>query len=1000
MQHASLAAIGRRATIETQDSLSDSFEGHSSKETSSRSPERLSCGSGAASPLPSQPPRVLRLDEVLEHLRAVDHQLRALHVSRYPILTPPLATSCGQEISPNDTAPSTVICCRRLREFIRVAKRAIELHVASVRLETFNSSLLELSQSVNQMAEQEYANVSASATDLMNAFTRSGNSRRISNSNPAKTRMSSVRGICEGLRQGLSLVSRTNTLLSSEFGEFAPLPTKTYRHTLIVVSVLIAASHIVNSGLLLLSQSDLTRYTHAELWEITRGMEELSMLTEQVQEQLDEKKQFQLRRLLLDECPFSSVNVPLEQRLSELSLLTDPIDSLRPASVGHIIYLLARYRSSALARILAGDLLQALGCPEGRIDFLTEVVRKEYEFCSNFLDVMTQSTELLRNLRRAQETVDAHPRSILHQMCPISSVQRTNSRICRKSVHISKTESIDKFISTFSEKPSKEAKPSALIEEGDEDRGEKHQKKVVHWSDYYEVPLRHQVVGRYLQLTWLGISEELDGLLQVVHPTDLTGTSKASPPWPLLSKHQVRQLISRLQEFGTRDGLPLAIKNGIYRQAERVRLNADIHDWLAWRPDKWISEAGDKDVFYTPLGQVFKNFFTELLKSRLIEVEELLKRLSENARKCFERLGLNKEPTSQQVEFSHRLLRLHLSQCFRVLDKFLAGILQGFQRIIIGAQSHLESAPTVTEIAFKACHHLNLCLSLLDLLRFALEYFASFRGESDNPRLIAEVVSSTFEEEFIAHRLVDLEGVDGQMALCAAHSRFWTDLALQQSFVLNRELTNADGPNVAEIERICGVLLKVVENFHRFDLIGHNSLTGSDYSASEVGTNGIRCPELNAKLASTIAQTTLACLERGFSANVSANAVSRINSIQCLLAKLLAFIDHIEVSEFISSEKQNLLSRCISLVDRLQPKRMECCAGGGSGNRSSSQTRSRDAVNRLQQYFSENVLIPLHNSTPFSTLETLSANVRAYFHTENIVSRPFGSSTKDLSNKR
>ncbi|EUB65116.1 hypothetical protein EGR_00385 [Echinococcus granulosus] len=98
MQHASLAAIGRRATIETQDSLSDSFEGHSSKETSSRSPERLSCGSGAASPLPSQPPRVLRLDEVLEHLRAVDHQLRALHVSRYPILTPPLATSCGQEV--------------------------------------------------------------------------------------------------------------------------------------------------------------------------------------------------------------------------------------------------------------------------------------------------------------------------------------------------------------------------------------------------------------------------------------------------------------------------------------------------------------------------------------------------------------------------------------------------------------------------------------------------------------------------------------------------------------------------------------------------------------------------------------------------------------------------------------------------------------------------------------------------------------------------------------
>lgn len=443
-------------------------------------------------------------------------------------------------------------CCRRLREFIRVAKRAIELHVESVRLETFNSSLLELSQSVNQMVEQEYANVSAGATSLMNAFTRSGNGRRISNINPAKTRMSSVRGICEGLRQGLSLVSRTNTLLASEFGEYAPLPPKTHRHTLVVVSVLIAASHIVNSGLLLLSQSDLTRYTHAELWEITRGIEELSMLIEHVQEQLDQKKQFQIRRLLLDECPLSSINVPLEQRLSELSLLTDPIDSLRPASVGHIIYLLARYRSSTPARILVGDLLQSLECPEGRIDFLTEVVQKEYEFCSNFLDVMTQSTELLRNLRRVQGTVNPSPRSILHKTSPISSVQCKNSRVCRKTVHITKTESIDKFISAFSEKPSKETKPSVLIEEGDEEGGEKQQKKVVQWSDYYEVTLRHQVVGRYLQLTWIGISEEMDGLLQAVHPSDLTGTSRTSPPWPLQSKHQVRQLISRLQDFGTR----------------------------------------------------------------------------------------------------------------------------------------------------------------------------------------------------------------------------------------------------------------------------------------------------------------------------------------------------------------------------------------------------------------------------------------------------------------
>ncbi|VDM23405.1 unnamed protein product [Hydatigera taeniaeformis] len=130
------------------------------------------------------------------------------------------------------------------------------------------------------------------------------------------------------------------------------------------------------------------------------------------------------------------------------------------------------------------------------------------------------------------------------------------------------------------------------------------------------------------------------------------------------------------------------------------------------------------------------------------------------------------------------------------------------------------------------------------------------------------------------------------------------------------------------------------------------------------------------------------------------NAVSGINSLQYLLVKLLAFIDHIEASDSMLPENQNLLSRITALMDRLQPQRMERCADGGSENCSSSQARSRDAVKRLQQYVSENVLMPLHSSTPFSTLGALSANVRAYFQNEDVSSRTFGSSTKNLSNKR
>ncbi|VDM34643.1 unnamed protein product [Hydatigera taeniaeformis] len=99
MHHALLAAIGRRATIDAQDSLSDSFENQGSRDTSSHSPEHSSSGSGGTSSPPTQLPRTLRLDEVLEHLRAVDLKLRALHTSRRPLPSPsPLAISCGHEV--------------------------------------------------------------------------------------------------------------------------------------------------------------------------------------------------------------------------------------------------------------------------------------------------------------------------------------------------------------------------------------------------------------------------------------------------------------------------------------------------------------------------------------------------------------------------------------------------------------------------------------------------------------------------------------------------------------------------------------------------------------------------------------------------------------------------------------------------------------------------------------------------------------------------------------
>lgn len=66
----------------------------------------------------------------------------------------------------------------------------------------------------------------------------------------------------------------------------------------------------------------------------------------------------------------------------------------------------------------------------------------------------------------------------------------------------------------------------------------------------------------------------------------------------------------------------------------------------------------------------------------------------------------------------------------------------------------------------------------------------------------------------------------------------------------------------------------------------------------------------------------------------------------------------------------------------------------------SFRAKSKETVIRLQQYISENVFTPLHSSNPFSTFETFSANLRAYFQNEGNVVHSFGSSTKSSTDKR
>ncbi|VDD79920.1 unnamed protein product [Mesocestoides corti] len=97
MHHNSLAAIGRSVTIEAQDSLSESSEDRSSKE-SFRSAERVSAKPESSSQ------RIFRLDELLMHLKDVDQQLRELHTTKElaTLKNPISASQFGQEVSPEN----------------------------------------------------------------------------------------------------------------------------------------------------------------------------------------------------------------------------------------------------------------------------------------------------------------------------------------------------------------------------------------------------------------------------------------------------------------------------------------------------------------------------------------------------------------------------------------------------------------------------------------------------------------------------------------------------------------------------------------------------------------------------------------------------------------------------------------------------------------------------------------------------------------------------------
>ncbi|KAF8562739.1 hypothetical protein P879_10647 [Paragonimus westermani] len=256
------------------------------------------------------------------------------------------------------------------------------------------------------------------------------------------SQLGELRVLCESLRQCLTqvrLVTHEQHTLTCRLDQLAngTYPKHTCEQTVptqllkfntgwLTSSCMVSAHHLVYSGLSLLAHTDLTRFTHGELWEMMRGMEELDILTRHIQTLHQNSQSVALRQRLI-----SLLTIPNSFCLTA-ELLCDPLFVVSPISVGYLFVLIAHQRALRLSHAVyrqlsaismcshrvardtsptptsANETKPRLTLVEAFRNYLNEhydrttsdYLRAEYEFISGFLDVLSQSTNLLYQVQK------------------------------------------------------------------------------------------------------------------------------------------------------------------------------------------------------------------------------------------------------------------------------------------------------------------------------------------------------------------------------------------------------------------------------------------------------------------------------------------------------------------------------------------------------------------------------------------------------------------------
>ncbi|GAA51586.1 hypothetical protein CLF_106411 [Clonorchis sinensis] len=483
--HASLASIGRACTVEDEEP----------PETPSRSsidsqieyvPSEPRWSPAVSLPVRDLIQRTTTLTKqtcIVPYFCKVIPLEQSVQENKQNEQAPCVSTGAPELISSPVEIDARLNRLSRLHRLCELVRKTIWLDSMAGVCNELSSSWINLSRQSDRITSKEYSNLDACNSSFSHipkpvcqssmrtathySATRptcSGDSTRtqdLPQSDPYSSRNSAstyasqlgeLRVLCESLRQSLTQTKRFGheqyTLheqwRNSAGGRFSAVHNTTLSPlrllgvctTELTSMTLLSAHHLVFSGLSLLAHSDLTRFTHGDLWEMMRGMEELDILSRHIQNNRRLAHSISLRLFLTRNLARSHGTCNWHQLL-ETEVFSRAITPVPSVSVGYLFVILADQRSIRLSDTVFRQLCTICSHDQpalevgggistqhrpsaedekpGRSNLVeafrnylhdnygrsaSEYLRSEYEFISGFLDVLSQSTNLLYHVEK------------------------------------------------------------------------------------------------------------------------------------------------------------------------------------------------------------------------------------------------------------------------------------------------------------------------------------------------------------------------------------------------------------------------------------------------------------------------------------------------------------------------------------------------------------------------------------------------------------------------